>query len=73
MEKVVSAAVMRESDAYTVKNVTDAKTLMLRAGRGIFESFDFFGKVAVVCGEGNNAGDGYVLALLLKEDRKSVV
>ena len=67
MEKVVSAAVMRESDAYTVKNVTDAKTLMLRAGRGIFESFDFFGKVAVVCGEGNNAGDGYVLALLLNE------
>ena len=67
MEKVVSAAVMRESDAYTVKNVTDAKTLMLRAGKGIFESFDFFGKVAVVCGEGNNAGDGYVLALLLNE------
>jgi len=25
------------------------------------------GNIAIVCGSGNNAGDGYVLSLLLKE------
>lgn len=67
MEKIVSSYVMRESDAYTCKNITSSKELMMRAGKGIAESFDFEGKVAIVCGSGNNAGDGYVLAKLLFE------
>ena len=67
MQKIVSSRVMRESDAYTCKNITDSKVLMFRAGKGIEESFDFKGKTAVVCGSGNNAGDGYVLAKLLFE------
>ncbi len=65
MQKIVNARVMRESDAYTCENVTDSKTLMLRAGEGIVKSFDFYGKTAVVCGSGNNAGDGYVAAKIL--------
>lgn len=65
MQKIVSSRVMRESDAYTCNNLTDSKELMLRAGKGIKESFDFHGKIAIVCGGGNNAGDGYVLASLL--------
>ena len=62
MQKIVSSRVMRESDAYTCENITNSKELMLRAGEAIAESFDFCGKVAVVCGSGNNAGDGYVAA-----------
>ncbi len=67
MQKIVSSRVMRESDTYTCENVTDSKTLMLRAGEGIVKSFDFYGKIAVVCGSGNNAGDGYVAAKLLSQ------
>lgn len=67
MKKVVSVNVMRESDEYTIKNKTDSLTLMKRAGEAVFSAHDWQGKTAIVCGTGNNAGDGYVLAGLLKE------
>ena len=66
-EKVISVETMRQSDAYTIENYMDSKSLMYKAGIGVFESCDWQGSVAIVCGSGNNAGDGYVLALLLKE------
>lgn len=68
VKKIISVRTMRESDAYTIKNFTDSKTLMHRAGEAVFKSFPWHGRVAVVCGSGNNAGDGYVLALLLKKN-----
>mgnify|MGYP002516389873 CR=1 FL=1 len=64
---VLSVADMRRSDAYTIEHFTDAETLMARAGRGIFDACAWHGRVAVVCGSGNNAGDGYVLAALLAD------
>jgi NAD(P)H-hydrate epimerase len=68
MEKIISAEVMRESDAYTCRYITDANTLMQRAGEGIYKSHDFKGRTAVVCGSGNNGGDGYVVAKLIHEN-----
>lgn len=38
---------------------------MYRAAQGIFNSAKFVGKVAIVCGKGNNGGDGYALACIL--------
>ena len=67
MKEVVSAKVMRESDEFTIKTKTDSKTLMKRAGEAVFNAYDWEGKTAIVCGSGNNAGDGYVLALKLKD------
>lgn len=67
MKTVVSVATMRESDAATVRSGTSARELMYRAGVGVFQSYSWQGRVAIVCGGGNNAGDGYVLALLLSE------
>lgn len=64
---VLSVADMRRSDAHTIKHFTDAETLMARAGRGIFDALAWHGRAAVVCGSGNNAGDGYVLAALLAD------
>jgi len=65
MPRVVSVAVMRESDAWTIANKIPSKELMRRAGEGIFKAADWQAPVAIVCGTGNNAGDGYVVADLL--------
>ena len=67
MKSVVSVDNMRRSDRHTIENITPSQELMLRAGYGIFNSVEWKGKILVVCGKGNNAGDGYVVASLLKE------
>ena len=56
---------MRKSDAYTIANKVSSKELMRRAGEGIFLAAEWKAPVAVVCGKGNNAGDGFVVAKLL--------
>ncbi len=68
MQEVVSVEVMRKSDEYTIREKTDSLTLMKRAGEAIFNSYAWIGKTAIVCGTGNNAGDGYVLATFLKDE-----
>lgn len=66
MIQVVSTQTMRESDRWTIENLTSSKTLMYRAGEGIFNNVKWHNPIAIVCGKGNNAGDGFVLANLLK-------
>lgn len=56
---------MRMSDAHTIATSASGRELMMRAGRAIFENVEWKPPVAIVCGTGNNAGDGYVLAKLL--------
>lgn len=63
--EVVSVENMRKSDAKTIADGTSSAELMLRAARGIYESVKFTGRVAIVCGKGNNGGDGYALACIL--------
>lgn len=65
MQEVVSVKTMRESDENTIKTKTDSLTLMKRAGEAVYNAYAWTGKTAIVCGPGNNAGDGYVLATLL--------
>ena len=67
MQTVTSVGVMRQSDASTIEAGISGLELMYRAGKAIFESFSWQGKTAIVCGAGNNAGDGYVLATLLQK------
>ncbi len=62
---MVSVETMRKSDAYTIENLVPSLELMRRAGEGIYRSARWKEPVAVICGSGNNAGDGYVVAELL--------
>lgn len=65
-KNAVSVRQMRESDKYTINNLVPGKELMLRAAKGIFDSAKWQDKkIAIVCGSGNNAGDGYALAELI--------
>ena len=68
MIPVVSVEQMRKCDAarYNARE-GGSKALMQLAGESIFRAVKWQGPVAVVCGVGNNAGDGYVLAALLFE------
>ena len=70
---LVSAAQMRELDRLTIEKYgTPGHVLMERAGSGATQALlDFFEKrpkrVVVVAGRGNNGGDGFVMARLLKK------
>ena len=64
-EQTVSVETMRKSDAWTNEHLVPSKELMRRAGTAIFEAGQWKAPVAVVCGKGNNAGDGYVAADLM--------
>lgn len=70
MKRLVSTTVMRESDRLTIERGTSSLTLMRRAGEAVFENAPWGDNTAIVCGSGNNAGDGYVLALLLAGHNK---
>ncbi|MBQ4510653.1 MAG: NAD(P)H-hydrate dehydratase [Clostridia bacterium] len=63
MQNVISVENMRKSDKYTIDNITPSLVLMERAGKAVFSSVKWSGKAAIICGTGNNGGDGYVLAL----------
>ena len=66
MIKVVDVDVMRISDSEKIKTF-GSKELMFEAGKKLYESYEYKGKVGIVCGSGNNAGDGYVLASFLPD------
>ena len=72
MIEVLSVENMRKSDDEAISGGTPSRELMYRAARGIFDAMggilDKSKKTLIVCGTGNNAGDGYALALILKEN-----
>lgn len=65
MDNVISVKNMRESDAFTINTGTSGKELMKRAAAGVYSSVKWRGNIAVICGSGNNSGDGYALAEIL--------
>jgi NAD(P)H-hydrate epimerase len=67
MKEILSVENMRNSDAETISGGTTGRELMMRAGRAVFDNTDWKPPVAIICGSGNNAGDGYVIASLLFE------
>ena len=71
---VVSADEMRALDRWTIEHGTSGATLMERAGGGAARVLlarvgRSRGPVVVVCGRGNNGGDGFVIARYLRRAR----
>ena len=76
MQRLVTAVQMQELDRQaTAAHGIPGLTLMENAGRGVVESMErHLGNLAgtqplVVCGKGNNGGDGFVVARLLLADK----
>ena len=68
--QILSAAQMRAAEDALIAGGTSVDELMQRAGRGAAEyvwRMAAMGAVTVLCGPGNNGGDGYVIAEALRE------
>jgi NAD(P)H-hydrate epimerase len=79
MQRVVSAEEMRWCDETTINTYgVPGLLLMENAGRGIVEiikqkySTLEYKKVLVICGKGNNGGDGFVIARLLSNSCEKI-
>lgn len=74
MLEVISNETMRFFDAKTIKDGISSKELMLRAAKGLISNLGDLTKkkLAIVCGPGNNGGDGYAVAYLLS-DKSDVI
>lgn len=75
--KVVTAAEMRDIDRLTTeKHGVPSLTLMENAGTAVaefcLEQYPKARRIGVICGKGNNGGDGFVAARKLHEAGKSV-
>ncbi len=72
---VISVEQMRKSDAYTIEHLVPSKELMYRAAMGVYRSYpDWKDKsIAIVVGGGNNGGDGYALAGILREQGENPI
>jgi len=73
----VTAAEMRALDRFTIEHGTPGHVLMERAGAGAARTLRALlprprGPVAIVCGRGNNGGDGFVIARHLRRARLAV-
>ena len=66
MKEILSVENMRKSDACTIATKVPSIELMYRAGKAVADAVEWRAPVGIVCGYGNNAGDGYVIALELK-------
>ena len=72
--RILDAAQMREADRQTIEDVGLASiVLMENAGRQVVSAIEaayddrLAGRVAVLCGKGNNGGDGFVIARTLAQ------
>lgn len=67
---VLTAAEMRAAEEKAIAAGTDVETLMVRAGAAVAEAAWYFAggiDTLVLCGPGNNGGDGYVIAAMLRQ------
>ena len=67
MKEILSVENMRKSDAHTIATEVPSLELMYRAGKAVADSVKWRAPVGIVCGVGNNAGDGYVITLELQK------
>ena len=76
LEPLPDAERMRATDRWAIEEQgIPGLQLMERAGEGLAELVDHVaptGRVAILCGGGNNGGDGFVAARLLRQARRDV-
>lgn len=67
---ILTAVEMRAAEDRAIAAGADVETLMVRAGAAVADAAYQFGggfDTLVICGPGNNGGDGYVIAAMLQK------
>lgn len=64
----ITNSTMINSDKACIERGTPSVTLMYRAGQAIFDNIPKKEKIYIICGKGNNGGDGYALAYIAMQD-----
>ena len=76
LEPLPDATLMRATDTWAIeRKEVPARQLMERAGEGLARAVGKHapaGRIAIVCGKGNNGGDGLVAARLLRQAGREV-
>ncbi len=75
MKYLLTNEQMRRADAYTIEKGVAGLTLMERAGTALADEAERLaptGEILCVCGGGNNGGDGFVCARILRERGRAV-
>ena len=76
MRQLLTTAQMYEADRLTIEGGTPGIALMENAGQAIariaVEQWPEMQQVTVLCGPGNNGGDGYIAARILAEQGRAV-
>src|SRR4051794_2491176 len=76
LEPLIDAELMRETDRWAIESKRiPGETLMERAGEGLARVVAArapAGRIAIVCGKGNNGGDGLVAARILRQGGRDV-
>lgn len=70
MDELLSCAQMGQADAWAMAHGVSGQTLMAQAGRAVAEAIQARWSprpTVVLCGPGNNGGDGFVVARCLRE------
>ena len=62
----ISVENMRLSDDQTIAKFVPSLELMGRAAEGVYRAVNWHGRAAIVVGSGNNGGDGFALACILR-------
>lgn len=70
MEPILTVQQMRELDEFVINRDDAAQSLMGKAGEALAEELLPFKNIAIVCGSGNNGGDGYAAAHALQENEQ---
>ncbi len=74
--ELLSAAEMARADELTIASGIPGLTLMENAGRAVADETELIAgagaRIAVLCGPGNNGGDGFVAARILRDRGYSV-
>lgn len=66
MVPVLTVDQMRQLDEFVINRDDSGRCLMAHAGKALARELERFEKIAIICGPGNNGGDGYAAAYALQ-------
>ena len=69
MTEILTTKQMQHLEALAINgSEKTSMELMYKASMGVYNNVNWYGKIGILCGKGNNGGDGYALALILKQN-----